>query len=300
MPFDQMALLTAVSPERPCGEPLEAQELSDAFKRLAAAPTRPDWARFLEQAIQLAGVSRDLRAWVWLTRAALSAHGVQGLAAGLKLLATGLERFWDVLPPQYEDEPDPAERFMVRLTALTQLGATNANCTLAQLQGSGRTLADLRADLDAMVAKAPSDAATQAAIEDARAATGAIMAIFADRYGPGRDPQLGFELILGRLQAIEARLGKGVAAAPTALPAAAAPVPARPGIVASRDDVVRALDQVLDYYRAHEPSSPVPLLVQRAKRLVPLSFLEAIRDLAPAGLKELQAVAGAADEKKQA
>ena len=71
-----------------------------------------------------------------------------------------------------------------------------------------------------------------------------------------------------------------------------------PGIIASRDDVVRALDRVLDYYRAHEPSSPVPLLVQRAKRLVPLSFLDAMRELAPAGLKELQAVAGTAEEKK--
>jgi type VI secretion system protein ImpA len=56
--------------------------------------------------------------------------------------------------------------------------------------------------------------------------------------------------------------------------------------------VLRALDQVLEYYRAHEPSSPVPLLVKRAKRLVSMSFLDAIKDLAPTGLKELQAVAG--------
>jgi type VI secretion system protein ImpA len=68
--------------------------------------------------------------------------------------------------------------------------------------------------------------------------------------------------------------------------------------VTSRDDVVRALNLVLDYYKANEPSSPVPLLVQRAKRLVPMSFMEAIKDLAPAGLKEMQAVTGNTDEKK--
>jgi len=195
MPFDHLALLEAVSQERPCGEPLEAQELSDAFKRLSAAPTRPDWARFLDQAQQLAGVSRDLRAWVWLTRAALSAHGIQGLAAGLKLIATGLERYWDVLPPQYDDEPNPSERFMVRLTALTQLGVTNAHCTLAQLQGSGRSLAYLRLDLDGMVAKAPVDDATRAAVEEVRRAANSIVLLFADRYGASHDPQLGFELI---------------------------------------------------------------------------------------------------------
>src|SRR3954447_13458240 len=97
MPFDHLALLAVASQERPCGEPLEANELSDAFKRLSTAASRPDWARFLDQAIELAGASRDLRAWVWLTRAALSAHGVQGLAAGLKLIAAGLDRYWDVL-----------------------------------------------------------------------------------------------------------------------------------------------------------------------------------------------------------
>jgi type VI secretion system protein ImpA len=186
---------------------------------------------------------------------------------------------------------------MARLTTLAQLGATNATCTLAQLQGSGRSLTDLGADLDTMVAKALPDPATQAALDEARGAAEAIAAIFADRYGAGRDPQLGFELILGKLQSVEAKLGKGTAVAP-ASPTPVLPIAAVPGIIASRDDVVRALDRVLDYYRAHEPSSPVPLLVQRAKRLVPLSFLDAMRELAPAGLKELQAVAGTAEEKK--
>jgi type VI secretion system protein ImpA len=55
---------------------------------------------------------------------------------------------------------------------------------------------------------------------------------------------------------------------------------------------------VLEYYKGNEPSSPVPLLVQRAKRLVPMSFVDAMKELAPAGLKELQAVSGHTDEKR--
>jgi type VI secretion system protein ImpA len=52
------------------------------------------------------------------------------------------------------------------------------------------------------------------------------------------------------------------------------------------------LDQILDYYRQREPSSPVPLLLQRARRLVPMSFVEAMRELAPSGVEELARVAG--------
>ena len=38
------------------------------------------------------------------------------------------------------------------------------------------------------------------------------------------------------------------------------------------------LDQIIDYYRDHEPSSPVPLLLLRAKRLMDLSFLDLVND----------------------
>jgi type VI secretion system protein ImpA len=62
--------------------------------------------------------------------------------------------------------------------------------------------------------------------------------------------------------------------------------------VDGREDVLRLLDQVLDYYRRREPSSPVPLLLQRARRLVPMSFVEAMRELAPSGVDELVRVAG--------
>jgi type VI secretion system protein ImpA len=309
MPFDCAVLLAPVSGDKPCGEALSEHALYEEFKNLVASPSRPDWARYLDRAVALAQTSRDLRAWVWLTRASLCQHGVPGLATGLRLMADGLQRYWDELPPQDTEETDPAERFMARLSALTLLGATNFRSNLDELQKNGRNIADLRADLDTMVAKATPDPETRAAVDDARAAVEAITRLFAERFGPGRDPQLGFEVILGKLKAIDPKLrdaaaaaapggeGTGAAAAPAGAPPAASAASAL-GPVSSRDDVVRALNLVLDYYKANEPSSPVPLLVQRAKRLVSLSFMDAIKDLAPAGLKELQAVTGNTDEKK--
>jgi type VI secretion system protein ImpA len=302
MPFDCAVLLAPVSGDKLCGEALDEHALYDDFRKLASSPSRPDWGRQLDRAMALSGASRDLRAWIWLTRASLCVDGVPGLAAGLKLMADGLDRYWEELPPQHADEPDPSERFMRRLSALTELGVTNYQCNLDQLQGHGRNLADLRADLDLMVAKAVPDAATRAAIDDARGAIDAMVRLFAERFGPGRDPQLGFEVVLDKLKAIEPKFRDAPAAAggmadrraPASVPGAAPAL----GPVGTRDDVVRALDLVLEYYKSNEPSSPVPLLVQRAKRLVPMSFFDAMKELAPAGLKELQAVSGHTDEKK--
>jgi len=302
MPFDLDSLLVPISDDHPCGEALDSPDnfaVYNEFRRFASSTTRPDWARYQEQAITLAQTSRDLRAWVWLTRTSLCAEGITGFAAGLQLIAEGLQRYWDLLPPQDLDEMDPRERFMSRLSALTQLGVTNFRCSLDQLQEHGRVLTDLYADLDVLVAKATPDASTRQAIDKARTAIDGINKLFSIRFGADHDPQLGFDGILGKLSAIEAVFG---IAKNNVTEASAGTDNGGVGngsskLVKSREDVVRVLDLVLDYYNNSEPSSPVPLLVQRAKRLVPLSFMDAIRDLAPTGLKELQAVTGSMEEK---
>jgi type VI secretion system protein ImpA len=56
------------------------------------------------------------------------------------------------------------------------------------------------------------------------------------------------------------------------------------GAIKSRQDAIRAMDAVSDYFRRNEPSSPVPLLIERAKSLVAKGFLEVLADLAPDAL----------------
>ena len=94
-----------------------------------------------------------------------------------------------------------------------------------------------------------------------------------------------------------ARRGVGVEAAADGAAGedAAGPGGARPSIsgdVRSRDDVVRVLDRVCSYYERYEPSSPIPLLVQRAKRLVSASFIDIMRDLAPDGMSQIENLKG--------
>lgn len=71
------------------------------------------------------------------------------------------------------------------------------------------------------------------------------------------------------------------------------------GEIASRADVIRMLDKINKYYQQYEPSSPVPLLLERAKRLVPKNFFEIMEDLAPDGMTQLLAVSGPRPEDQQ-
>ena len=48
-----------------------------------------------------------------------------------------------------------------------------------------------------------------------------------------------------------------------------------------RDDVAMALDSVMRFYQKHEPSSPVPILIARAREMVYKNFFDLLRELAP-------------------
>jgi type VI secretion system protein ImpA len=83
--------------------------------------------------------------------------------------------------------------------------------------------------------------------------------------------------------------------------AAAAPSPSRAVSAASltsvstRADAVRLLDIVCRYYEQYEPSSPLPLLIARARKLADKGFLEILQDLAPDGLMQAQTIVQSRD-----
>jgi type VI secretion system protein ImpA len=69
-----------------------------------------------------------------------------------------------------------------------------------------------------------------------------------------------------------------------------------PGAVRSRQDAIRALDAVAAFFKRTEPSSPIPLFLERAKRLVSKDFLEVLADIAPEAVPHARAVGGLKDE----
>ena len=68
------------------------------------------------------------------------------------------------------------------------------------------------------------------------------------------------------------------------------------GEIQSPEDVRRTLQKICDYYATAEPSSPVPILLKRAQRLVGKSFLDLLDNLAPGGRAEIDVIAGPVPE----
>lgn len=68
------------------------------------------------------------------------------------------------------------------------------------------------------------------------------------------------------------------------------------GRIQGPEDIVLRLDEMCEYYARHEPSSPLPVLLKRARRLVGKSFEEVLKNLTPGGLAELQLLSGPEEE----
>lgn len=159
-------------------------------------------------------------------------------------------------------------------------------------------------DSDAEVLEARAAAVAQA-IEDIKA----IDAVFSEQT-PGEGPEL--DVLRKALVQIQKTMSHHVAgaAAPetdtdsgadtdSPHPAdgggggpAVASGPSGGGAINSSEDVIRMLDRMMAYYARSEPSSPVPILLERAKRLVNADFLTIIEDMAKDGLEEVRRIGG--------
>ncbi len=153
-------------------------------------------------------------------------------------------------------------------------------------------------------------ATTLSAVQTARENIKAISAVFDDQT-PGQGPE--FDELVKLLMNMERRLTAygaggaddaggteadeaGAAGGPAMAVAGGMAAPSAPGTINSPADVSAALDRIIAYYRRQEPSSPIPILLDRAKRLVNADFLTIIKDMAPHGLDNVQTIGGLEDD----
>jgi len=144
--------------------------------------------------------------------------------------------------------------------------------------------------------------ATNKAASEAIDHVKAIENILNDRVGVGKAPNLsGFQKALTDVQKCVggylAKRGYGQTSSegqgPTGEDAGQA-AGAKPisGEICSDQDVLLALEKICQYYERNEPSSPVPLLLRRARRLVSKSFMDIIRDVSPDSLGQIENITG--------
>lgn len=90
--------------------------------------------------------------------------------------------------------------------------------------------------------------------------------------------------------------GEGGGAGPSAAGGGWSGAPAMgggvPGAINNQQDVKNTIDRLIAYYNRAEPSSPVPILLERAKRLVGADFVSIIKDMAPDGKDNVYLIGG--------
>jgi len=154
------------------------------------------------------------------------------------------------------------------------------------------------------------EAVLTARMEAAKLAAENVKAISAafDEHTPGQGPEL--DPLVKLLQQIAKSLSRYVGGdeaaasddgedAPDSV-AASAPAdggaPRAVGGIRSSADVSNALDRIIDYYARTEPSSPIPILLKRAKRLVNADFMTIVKDMAPGGVDHVNLIGGINDD----
>ena len=290
----------------------------------------PDYADVIEKATAVLEQSHDLRAALHLALAELTINGFPGFASVTTYMHGCLEQHWDTCHPQLdeEDDNDPTmrvnalvgladDRMMLRPLRMAPLTKSQSfgKVSLRDIEvakGETQPLEDAERVLDeAAIAAAFQDTdegmlreiydGAQQALDNVKA----IDAIFNDKI-PGQGPDLG--PLMKVLQRAASKLGdvtgsaaEAEAEAEEAAPVAGdAPAPAAamaiPGAINNPQDVEAALDRIMAYYAAKEPSSPVPTLLARAKRLVGADFVTIMKDMAPDGMSQVRTVGGLPDE----
>jgi type VI secretion system protein ImpA len=273
----------------------------------------------------------DIRLVVHLAHALLRTVGFPGLADALSLMHGLLDQRWDCVYPQIEEDDDPTMRVNavaaiahvpqqgdeeallrgVPLAPLVEVHAGRFNLRDWQIASgeliplAGAPAPATLADIEAAFLETPLEElqATAEAVRRSIAMTVAIEAVVTDRVGAAQAPDL--STLAQVLREAEHVLSEQLARRGTGLPLATASV-ARPGgdgngsaprvavsgEITSREEIARMLDRACEYFHRYEPSSPVPLLLERAKRLMSKDFVEILRDLAPDGIAQFEVVSG--------
>ncbi|MBN2133778.1 MAG: type VI secretion system protein TssA [Sedimentisphaerales bacterium] len=313
---------------------LRAKPADSIVEGVDEAAEEPNWREVRDKSIDLLRQSKDLRVAVYLTLALLRTEGIGGLSDGLSLLRGLLERFWDHLHPQLdpEDNHDPLQRINI-LQSLSPGGVSEQDamrftqrlaevplCNSARmgkfslrdirvakgelaLDGEGLAEAPDTGVIDAAFQDTATEEllATAQAVERALEHATALRTTFAQRAVQNQSPNLSdLEGVLGHinkcLQEHLAKRGYGQAiseGAPTGGETEAAAPPS--GEIRSANDALLAMEKVCQYFERHEPSSPVPLLLRRAQKLVSKNFLEVIEDVCPDAANQVKMIGGIGD-----
>jgi type VI secretion system protein ImpA len=291
------------------------------FGDTVIAAVEPEWRSLIGSATDLLQRTKDVRVAVLALRAATRTQGIEGFALGLTLTVGLIDRYWDTIHPQLDaqDNNDPT----MRVNALAPL--TDSAMVLRDvydcLVGTSRNVGPVRVRDIAIahnkLAAGSGDpgysaAQLEGALQDIHAAEPAALAAAISTAAMVQKLESIIESKTGRTdyidlkplrsithvlrQACESATGTASAESEEAGEgtgqSASGGGGAIRGEINSRQDALLMLDKVISYLERTEPGNPAPLLIKRAKRLVGVSFMDIMADLAPDAVSSIQIVTG--------
>ena len=284
----------------------------------------PDWIAIRDKAIAALHRSKDLRLLAHLSAALLRTDGVPAFAATLNVASEWLTAHWSQVYPLVDEDAilrrNALNCFADSMAIVDRLrriplvsSRQHGTFSLRDIDLATRQMQPVDGDavvdenqINAAFDAAPLDELTrlQDSVATAAASVRRIDATMRDAAGSEATPA--FDALSTQLvkmnQTLRARLAsrsngngaEGAADAPADSNGSAGAVPT--GVIRSRQDAIRALDAISAFYRQAEPSSPIPLLLERAKRLVSKDFLEVLADIAPDAVATARAAGGLKSE----
>jgi type VI secretion system protein ImpA len=303
--------------------PLDAQAEKEE-KRIPKPRESPEWGQIRDKALEALTKSKDLRLLATLGTALLRTDGVPAFSETLSVASEWLEKYWSQTYPLVDEDAilrrnalncfaDPMAVVdglrKVPLVSSRQHGTFSLRdidiATHQQSPGEGDTQVD-GLQINAAFGSMPIAELAQLN-ESVAGATASLQKIDASmRDAAGSEATPSFDPLTAQFARMGQVLRAQLAAHPDSAAAPASGVDGDAGAAAgdwasgrgvtSRQDAIRALDAVADFFRRTEPSSPIPLFLARAKRLVSKDFLEVLADIAPEAVAQARAAGGLKDE----
>jgi len=328
--WESHELLQPIAADQPCGENLEDTALLasfDAFRLFGQATPLdppPEWAVIRTRALEALSKSKDLRLLAHLGTAALRTDGLPAFSQTLHVASQWLQTYWAGTYPLVDEDAilrrnalncfaDPMAVIdglrRLPLAVSRQHGSfslRDVDIATGQMQPSDGYRRPDENGIAAAFAEMPVEhlrrlqQASSAGIEAVKAIEAKMSADGGSDAVPEFNPLAAQLVKIDRL--LRARLAErdGALAEPGDDGAAADGRPGQVGAIRSRQDAIRALDAVAEFFRRNEPSSPIPMFLERAKRLVSKSFLEVLADIAPEALATARSAGGLSENERSA
>lgn len=323
--------LAPITDGAPCGEDFDGssdEEYMRIERDIEQADESREWKKLKKDISKVLTLTKDFRLLSRFSRTLLQTEDspIKGLVEGLYLTKEYIDKYWDcVYPP--EDKEDPDEKFAYRINVVAELGSWSSivlplrkKCPLLSFDGmepyfledlitfqAGGVIADKQPPKDVFDAlsskeKQQIDVAldyfivAQEIANDIKKSllekTGIAFIDFDTYLLPNLEDGIsalsalspGAKKVSSSKDNQVTDTERATNSAPQSLQSS--------GTVQSRDDVIKLLDVICAYYETNEPSSPLPLLLKRARSIVHKDFLGVLEELVPDSVSMTESVFG--------